>query len=249
MLKINLLTTTALVLIASTACATAQSGPAGDQSGNNGAAIASANSPAAQAVKSASAFAAPVANAYGCGAQMRAQLGKSGRNRNIEFLNSYGYRVCNYSFYDSTTSVSGWEDVASPIKGTGNMITKIMVKDCPVSHSPSFAVGVYKDYHRAPGSLIASGRATANSSCGWTSATIPRTMLKTGKRYWVVESNSVSRPDDINAVLWVSRRTSTRHNALYRYHHLHFSSSGNSNSNYTSPWLSVSGPRPSLKVK
>lgn len=254
MLKINLLTTTALVLIAS--CAVAQSTlAAGGQSGNGGAAIALAISPAAEATSATSAFTAPVVNP-GCALRVRAQVGRPGRNRNAQFLHTYGYSVCTYHYYGHSSRASDWQVYAAPIKGTGNKISKIMVKECSSSSSPNFIVGVYTDDHGVPGKGIAGGRTSVNSSCGWTSATITPTLLKAGKKYWVVESNPSPDParssgcggsSSCYAVLWLPRRTG-RHNALYRYHTFYSSSLFGRSNSYTSPWLSVSGPRPALKV-
>jgi len=239
-LKINLLTTTALVLAAS--CAISQSGLAArEQSGNNGTAIQSPENPA---VKSAPGFNLPVA--------MQMHLGKPGRNRNVQFLNTYGYKRYSVSSYLSSESHSiylGWRVVATPIKGMGSKITRILVEDCPSANS-SFTVGVYTNDHGAPGNVVASGLASAHS-CGWTSATIPPTRLKAGKKYWVVESDphTGSGFAYFNEVHWIARTTGNQHKALYRYHSAYSSFVLGNNSSYTSPWLQVSGPPPFVKVK
>ena len=178
--------------------------------------------------------------------QTRMSFGNPGRDRNRDFLCTYGYDVYyRYHIYDSWSSIY-WQHYAVPIKGRGTLVREIVVTDEPYSHtySSSFNVGIYSSANGHPGSLIAGGSGIAKGSCRRTEVVIPKTLLTAGKKYWVVEDAPPhNKGGRFNEVIWGYKSNATRENALYQT----FFSSAFSSS--LSDWLPVNGPAPFVNVK
>jgi hypothetical protein len=174
--------------------------------------------------------------------QTRLEFGNPGRDRNRDFLCTYGYEVY-YSKHCFSGSCHGQsQHYAVPIRGKGKSVTEIIVTDSPVSGSPSFNVGIYENMKGKPGTPIASGTGQALGSCIRNKVVIPKTFLVAGKKYWVEERTTRPTRQGINAVSW-GYNPNARHDALYQ-HYSYFSSSGT-----LSEWLPVSGPAPFAKVQ
>jgi hypothetical protein len=204
-------------------------------------------------------FVASVASSGGNRApalQMRTELGYPGRDRNTEFLCTYGYKVYLDLYSGQGSSFDVWVDYAVPIRGKGVSVSEILVTDAPVSESDNFKIGIHKDNNGKPGTLIADGIGEALGSCLLTTVVIPKTLLAAGRRYWVVEKangnhhimrgpgpNAKHEPRYLrNAVNW-GYKPDAKHNALYQSYY----SAADSWS--LSDWLPVSGPAPFVKVQ
>jgi len=175
--------------------------------------------------------------------QTLAALGSTGRDRNTEFLCTYGYKVYNTRNCHSGSCYHAWEHYAVPIRGKGMAVTEIVVTNSPSMGSPSFTAGIYENAKGKPGALIVSGTGQARGSCLATKVAIAKTALTAGKRYWVVEDAPVATRNGTNAVRWgYSKRA--KHNAYYQ----HFSSHSGLSGSLTD-WLPVSGPAPRVKVQ
>ena len=220
MLRNKLLATTMLMMFGSVSFFPAQSaGISGNQSG--GGAIAAAGATPLQA---------------------GSDFGSPGKDRNREFLCTYGYETFYHYSYVSSWSVS-WSHYAVPIKGKGASVSKIQVTDSEPSNSdsPKFNVGIYKNANGIPGSLIAGGTGKARGSCRLTTVVIPKTFLAAGKKYWI-EENAPSSGAGLNAVSWGYNQNS-RHNAYQQTGWF------NAYSSSSSPWLPVHGPAPFVRVR
>lgn len=182
----------------------------------------------------------------GSGDGRSAAFGNPRRDRNRDFLCTYGYDVYyRYHIADSWSSIY-WQHYAVPIKGRGTSVREIVVTDEPYSHtySSSFNVGIYSNANGHPGSLITGGSGIAKGSCRRTEVAIPNTLLKAGKKYWVVEEAPPhNKGGRFNEVIWGYKSNATRENALYQT----FFSSPSSSS--LSNWLPVNGPAPYVNVK
>jgi hypothetical protein len=168
-------------------------------------------------------------------------FGNHSRDRNSEFLCTYGYNVFYTAGRESGSSYIYWRQYAVPITGKGTAVTEIIVTDEPRTGSSSFKVGIYTNSGGKPGGLIADGHGKAKGSCLLTTATIPKTFLAAGKRYWVVETAPL-RSRGTNSVIW-GYKPKAKQNAYYQ------SYSANSSSSSLSDWLPVSGPAPFAQVK
>jgi hypothetical protein len=235
MLRNKLLTTTFLMIVGSVSFSSAQSaGISGDQSGGI------AMTAAGTADNRATTF------------QMPAEFGNPGKDRNREFLCTYGYSVHD-SDYDSGngSGFEHWVHYAVPIRGKGASVSQIQVTDSESSssYSPKFKVGIYENKNGKPGKLIAGGTGKAKGLCRLTTVVIPKTFLAAGKKYWI-EENALD-PDDgkhghccgYYAVSWGFRQNA-KHNAYYQY----YSSISGAYSSL-SDWLPVSGSAPFARVR
>lgn len=166
---------------------------------------------------------------------------KPSRDRNTNFLCTYGYGVFYTAGRESGSSYIYWRQYAVPITGKGTSVTEIIVTDEPRTGSSSFKVGIYTDSGGMPGGLIADGHGKAKGSCILTTATIPKTFLAAGKRYWVVETAPL-RSRGTNSVSWGYKQKAKQNDYYQSY-------SANSSSSTLSDWLPVSGPAPFVQVK
>lgn len=183
-------------------------------------------------------------------------FGASSRDRNSEFLCTYGYKVSFEHYYGSGSSFLDWVHYAVPIKGNGVSVSEIAVTDSPAVGSPSFTLGIHKNRNGRPGKRIATGRGRALGSCQLTTVVLPKTFLAAGETYWIVENaqnysalpsgprpNADHNPTFVsNAVYW-GYKPNARHNALYQY------CSSECGSASRSDWLPVSGPAPFARVE
>jgi hypothetical protein len=179
--------------------------------------------------------------------QTHMELRTPERDRNREFLCTYGYAVSSYFNSFSSEVFEGWQHYAVPIRGEGASVSEIVVTDSQPSGSISsdFTVGIYKNTNGRPGKLIAGGTGQAQGSCLPTKVVIPKTFLAAGKKYWIEENARAcfSPPSYCeNAVSW-GYKPNVRHNAYYQYYKY------SPQSSYLSDWLPVSGPAPFVKVK
>jgi hypothetical protein len=173
--------------------------------------------------------------------QPRLYFGNPGRDRNGDFLCTYGYKVYFDAGRESGYSWIDWQHYAVPITGQGVSVTEIIVTDNPAAGSSSFSVGIYENTNGRPGNLIAGAKGKAKGSCRLTTVAIARTFLAKGTKYWV-EEDAPRRARGTNAVSW-GYKPNARQNAYYQYY------SANSSSSSLSDWLPVSGPAPFVKVK
>jgi len=179
--------------------------------------------------------------------KMHTEFGNPVRDRNKEFLCTYGYTVYNLFIYSSSYRASGWQRYAVPIRGKGASVSQIQVTDSEPSnsYSPEFKVGIYENRGGRPGKLIERGNGRAKGGCTDTTVTIPKTFLADGQTYWIEETVGVTHysGDHFHAVKW-GYNPNARHNAYYRYHY--YNRSGSSS---TTDWLPVSGPAPFVRVR
>jgi hypothetical protein len=178
---------------------------------------------------------------------MNAILSNPGKDRNTEFLCTYGsYSVYDYRYFSSASQVSGWQNVAVPIRGHGKTVGTIVVENS-ASPAASFTVGIYSNTPSGtPGQLIAGGVAKARPTCKRKSVAISPTVLNAGEKYWVEET--VSKIGyGYNGVLWAIDPNAR--NKAYSQHHEYFASSSSQYS-YTSHWRRIkTGPAPYFRVK
>lgn len=224
MLKIRLFMTTALTVVGSMSVAAAQLAemPEGRSSHIAIAAAGSVDSPAP-------------------GTDLRRVFENPGRDRNSEFLCTYGYRVSHTQEVGSGYRQVHWQEYAAPIIGKGASVSGIFVTDSP-SDGSNFYAGIYTNRHGEPSQLLAAGKGKAKGSCGLTRVGIPKTFLAAGTKYWIVENSERKE----GAVSW-GYRPNSRRKGLYQYYSFS-SSSGYISYSYLSPWLAVSGPAPFVKV-
>jgi hypothetical protein len=147
--------------------------------------------------------------------QTRTDFGNHSRDRNREFLCTYGYKVYYGAYYGEGSSFEDWARYAVPIRGKGASVSEIVVTDSPSAGSSKFRVGIYEDRKGKPGTRIAAGSGRAQGSCVLTTVVIPKTFLAAGKQYWIEERASRRSPSDpfFNAVEWGYKSTA-KHNAL-----------------------------------
>jgi hypothetical protein len=122
------------------------------------------------------------------GAQARPITSHAPRDRNDEFLCTYGqFRVYASQFPNSGGESSYFEYVAVPIAGRGQIVDDITVKEAR-QDSPQFLVGIYSDTaSHIPGNLISGGHGRAPARCANVEVSIAPTKLERGKTYWVEE--------------------------------------------------------------
>jgi hypothetical protein len=179
------------------------------------------------------------------GAVARAVSAGPGRDRNSDFLCSYG-QLSVYAFETGGSSGSssyvGWQHVAVPIVGHGRTVSRITVREQNVGDGGGhFSIGIYSDTPSGlPGNLISGGKAKASTNCGPVRVRIAPTTLARNKPYWVEET--VSWPHiwgNERAVGWASEHVSKRK----AYEQYYMRSCCSSSSSYTSPWTEQSaGP-------
>jgi hypothetical protein len=131
--------------------------------------------------------------------QTHMELRTPERDRNREFLCTYGYAVSSYFNSFSSEVFEGWQHYAVPIRGEGASVSEIVVTDSQPSGSISsdFTVGIYKNTNGRPGKLIAGGTGQAQGSCLPTKVVIPKTFLAAGKKYWIEENARLFQPPQL----------------------------------------------------
>jgi hypothetical protein len=115
------------------------------------------------------------------------------RNVNDEFLCTYGaLDVSIYGYSSSSGWGNGWTQVAVPINGHGETVTKIIVRESQSQFSDTtFFTGIYSNTASGlPGKLIAGNQATAISTCKPVEIRIAPTKLARKTRYWIKETVS-----------------------------------------------------------
>ena len=227
MLKIGLLATTALIVAGSISFVAAKSAKISNDRGGDIAiaAVAGEDGPAHASDRPA-VFSNP------------------GRDRNRDFLCTYGYDVSHYRHKYSGYYAIHWQHYAVPIKGKGASVSEIAVTDSPSVGSSKFKVGIYSNADGKPGTLIAGGAGKAHGSCLLTTVLIPKTFLAAGEKYWVEED--MGNHPGLNVVSW-GYNPNAKHNAYYQYYS--YVSSSGAVSSHLSDWLPVSGPAPFVKVR
>lgn len=129
------------------------------------------------------------------GAYAQTDMHVASRDPNTRFLCTYGQ--FHVSFGDSQQSGFNWfnwEDVAVPVVGQGQTVTRINVMEALDYRSSSwslpskFFAGIYSNSPSGfPGKLIAGGRHKARQTCEPITVKIPPTTLTANTKYWLKE--------------------------------------------------------------
>jgi hypothetical protein len=174
------------------------------------------------------------------------------RDRNKEFLCSYGNFEVSYNRdADSGAFYIMWNHVATPIKGHGKTVSRIIVREAMEQSasrlSNEFSAGIYSNTASGfPGKQIAAGVGNAPQKCGIVTVSIDPTMLKKNTTYWVEETQYAQKHSN-SKVFWAADPKVK--NKAYVQHHFssyYYNSQGFDSS--TAPWQKQhSGPY--LKVK
>ena len=168
------------------------------------------------------------------------------RDPNTRFLCSYGaFSVDAESYRSSGFFSSGWENVAVPITGHGQTVSRIRVVEAPVTRRSDFMIGIYSNTASGlPGSAIAVGTGRI-TRCKPVEVLVAPTMLKRKTTYWIEETVQGTPHRQETYVEWEANPDTTR--KAYTQYHKHASSSGRFSS-YTSPWTQqTTGPYLTLK--
>jgi hypothetical protein len=155
------------------------------------------------------------------------------RDRNNEFLCTYGaFPVSTYLNSDEFAA-AGWRHVAVPITGHGRSVNTITVRG-ERNGPDKFFIGLYTNQSSSPGTLLSSGTGRANNYCDKVTISVAPVQLDRGRTYWVEEWVPWPKRWGLSRVVgWVKDPTAER-KAYEQYFY------SNSSSHYLSPWTELS---------